>query len=262
MARISALSDGIRCSIQPQGETTIANRIHLSRPQQVASDDHEAAAPQLSVESAIIPPVSKLAGVFMRLLENVMRRQEWKKRLMVVTLIGSWVAGCGEDRVVFEPPEERENSGGAFARDAVTDGESELEADANEDLIEFDGECLVEGEQGRCAIGGVIEGVCVQLHQPMPEVCNGGDDNCDGIIDGVPDGVIWEELFELEKDELRTRLAEAGEPPVDLRGTVCPGGDCFAPGPQDYRAETATRSLRDEAIAWMESNRNGSACLD
>lgn len=38
------------------------------------------------------------------------------------------------------------------------------------------------GGENRC-IEGVLQ--CVPFIQPMPEVCNGRDDNCDGIIDNV-----------------------------------------------------------------------------
>lgn len=50
------------------------------------------------------------------------------------------------------------------------------------------------GLLGRCA-QGVIECheeeglICRQLHFPMPEICNGRDDNCDGLVDNLDETV-------------------------------------------------------------------------
>ncbi len=50
--------------------------------------------------------------------------------------------------------------------------------------------CTVAGQLGRCAVGvyACDEGennVCKQIHRPMPEVCNGLDDDCDGSTDNL-----------------------------------------------------------------------------
>ncbi|MEM1350422.1 MAG: hypothetical protein AAGI01_17815, partial [Myxococcota bacterium] len=55
----------------------------------------------------------------------------------------------------------------------------------------FEGEaCSVAGEKGRCAQGVYVcdrtkLDVCAPLFRSMPEVCNGVDDNCDGIEDNL-----------------------------------------------------------------------------
>jgi MYXO-CTERM domain-containing protein len=51
--------------------------------------------------------------------------------------------------------------------------------------------CSVPGQLGRCALGNIacVAGaqVCQQRFAPMPETCNGLDDNCDGQIDDLSD---------------------------------------------------------------------------
>ncbi len=50
--------------------------------------------------------------------------------------------------------------------------------------------CAVPGQLGRCAVGIYAcdngqANVCKQVHRPMPEVCNGLDDDCDGSTDNL-----------------------------------------------------------------------------
>lgn len=62
----------------------------------------------------------------------------------------------------------------------------------------FEGQyCLVDGNVGRCAPGQYQcinnVDVCVPLFDPMPEICNGLDDDCDGEIDNFRES--WEDTF-------------------------------------------------------------------
>lgn len=49
--------------------------------------------------------------------------------------------------------------------------------------------CNVEGKKGRCSLGQYqcidATDVCVSLYEPMPEICNGLDDDCDGQADNM-----------------------------------------------------------------------------
>jgi len=49
--------------------------------------------------------------------------------------------------------------------------------------------CVVDGAKGRCAVGVYEcingEDVCVSVYEPMPEICNGLDDDCTGQIDNM-----------------------------------------------------------------------------
>lgn len=57
--------------------------------------------------------------------------------------------------------------------------------------------CIVDGNAGRCAPGQYQcidnEDVCVPLFDPMPEICNGLDDDCDGEVDNFRES--WENTF-------------------------------------------------------------------
>ena len=51
------------------------------------------------------------------------------------------------------------------------------------------GSCTVSGKKGRCSVGtkGCSSGtvVCNQDFAPMPEICNGLDDDCNGVVDDI-----------------------------------------------------------------------------
>lgn len=64
-----------------------------------------------------------------------------------------------------------------------------LDDDCDGDVDEIGGTCTVAGSVGRCAPGfracsGSSE-VCLPQFEPMPELCNGLDDDCDGTKDNI-----------------------------------------------------------------------------
>jgi len=85
------------------------------------------------------------------------------------------------------------------------------------------GDCTVPNASGRCAIGTVscIAGVesCDPVYGPLPELCNGLDDDCDGVTDNISDS--WDDpmFSSLSLPQGQTQRA------CDYRNTcMCPPG--------------------------------------
>lgn len=79
------------------------------------------------------------------------------------------------------------------------------------------------GEKNRCKIGEVVctaQGpVCRQVFEPMPELCNGLDDDCDGKIDNIVES--WKKAEFLEVD---SSSGHAGATCLMRDACVCPAG--------------------------------------
>lgn len=64
-----------------------------------------------------------------------------------------------------------------------------LDDDCDGEVDEISGACSVPGASGRCVEGNVTcvgdEEVCQPTYGPMPELCNGLDDDCDGQVDNI-----------------------------------------------------------------------------
>ena len=73
--------------------------------------------------------------------------------------------------------------------------------------------CTVDGAQGRCSIGlrspGMEDGECAAIYKPMPELCNGMDDDCDGITDP-------QDMYEEFRQNWRDLLLDSGVSRHDL----------------------------------------------
>lgn len=85
------------------------------------------------------------------------------------------------------------------------------------------GACVVEGEVGRCAVGtrtctGGIE-ECESVFVPMPELCNGLDDDCDGVVDNISESWADNDWASFRGDQ-DARAAACRRNDV----CVCPGG--------------------------------------
>lgn len=56
--------------------------------------------------------------------------------------------------------------------------------------------CVVDGAQGRCALGQYEcinnTDTCTSMYEPMPEICNGLDDDCNGVVDNM--STSWDEF--------------------------------------------------------------------
>jgi MYXO-CTERM domain-containing protein len=64
-----------------------------------------------------------------------------------------------------------------------------LDDDCDGEVDELEGYCTVPGGVGRCAPGyracSGNDEVCLPQFEPMPELCNGLDDDCDGMTDNI-----------------------------------------------------------------------------
>lgn len=141
--------------------------------------------------------------------ENSSLRTIWIPRLDIV--LGSMIivlalASCTSDARVDDDQGwdivERERDVSDMNWDSASDRgvfivpdmtAADLAADSGVDMRPpLPGEpCTVDGMSGRCSVGlrypGMARSECVAIYKPMPEICNGVDDDCDGITD--PEGM-------------------------------------------------------------------------
>ena len=103
-------------------------------------------------------------------------------------------------------------------------------ADATLPQLRHGDPCSVPDTHGRCAVGvwqnnrDGSTSLCVPVYQPMIEVCNNEDDDCDGLIDAPPEGQNWEEIAGRQRAE----LIQAGVEEAliaDLDHLICSGPD-------------------------------------
>jgi len=101
-----------------------------------------------------------------------------------------------------------------FPSDEVCNG---LDDDCDGIVDEMGGDCVVPGAFGRCSPGTFTcvgdDLTCISKYFPMPELCNGLDDDCDGIIDNI--SVSWNNY----KDTYT--LAQADRPKACNFANVC-----------------------------------------
>jgi hypothetical protein len=87
--------------------------------------------------------------------------------------------------------------------------------------------CEVPGQRGRCRLGRLVcknnREFCEQIYEPMPEICNGLDNDCDGRVDNLSSTSV----------NLPVRL------PAHARNLACHGRDiCVcADGPDEHGGE-------------------------
>jgi hypothetical protein len=117
------------------------------------------------------------------------------------------------------------------------------------------GSCTIDSLQGRCAIGQQLcDGTCEQIHRPVPEICNGLDDDCNGVVDDI--GRSWEDNSSITLSNLSQ----------SDRGRACgKTGACICdPGEADdsYRGSTADGSRQAEFDEMVEQTQSSCVCRE
>lgn len=100
---------------------------------------------------------------------------------------------------------------------------NDLDDDCDGDIDELDGGCSIPGGAGRCEAGYRVcsggEEVCLPKFEPMPELCNGVDDDCDGTKDNIT--TSWNVTFK----DIYTLPTADGPKACNIKNTcICAGG--------------------------------------
>lgn len=128
----------------------------------------------------------------------------------------------------------------------------------------------------RCEVGEVVcpeealEPVCEQRYQPMPEICDGMDNSCDGRVDNIE--VSWADWYEAQDwdDWVQGRDSGSGsqswpvgmELPNDLRGGTCGLSDiCACPNGSAAVHSGEGDSIEEEFEDYLESRDTSCSCV-
>ncbi|GEM_PF-5804390 len=113
------------------------------------------------------------------------------------------------------------------------------------------------GKMGRCAVGrqacnaGTFSSTCVQQKRPVPEICNGLDDDCDGVVDNIM--ASWDKNWNVSLD-VRTELACGQQ-----NACTCPSSSDID---SSYRGSIHDGSVDDEFDAMMQNTQTGCFCTE
>ena len=132
----------------------------------------------------------------------------------------------------------------------------------------------------RCEVGevicpaGALEPVCESRYRPMPEICDGMDNSCDGKVDNIEESwtdwygaSTWEEWMDGRGGDFSDSGDWDSWPvgldlPDDLRGAACGIEDiCSCPdgGADAHSGEGAT--VEEEFAHYLESRDSGCTCV-
>jgi MYXO-CTERM domain-containing protein len=145
-----------------------------------------------------------------------------------------------------------------------------LDNDCDGEVDEISGSCTVPNTSGRCSDGvrqcdGNME-VCVPLDDPMPELCNGLDDDCNGVVDDISES--WEDPqfsgYSLSPDDegkacryLSVCMCDGAaddiagdtfQEYVDAWDPVCQCGEGLAPDSTSSKTDGASPRVDDEPL--------------
>jgi hypothetical protein len=112
------------------------------------------------------------------------------------------------------------------------------------------------GKQGRCAVGRQAcsagsFGSCVQQKRPVPEICNGLDDDCDGVVDNIM--ASWDKNWNVSLDT-RTELACGQQ-----YACTCPSASDID---SEYRGSIHDGTVDDEFDTMMQNTQTGCFCTE
>ena len=113
------------------------------------------------------------------------------------------------------------------------------------------------GKMGRCAVGrqacnaGTFSSTCVQQKRPVPEICNGLDDDCDGVVDNIM--ASWDKNWNVSLD-VRTKLACGQQ-----NACICEDMSAID---SEYRGSIQDGSVDDEFDTMMQNTQTGCFCTE
>jgi hypothetical protein len=87
--------------------------------------------------------------------------------------------------------------------------------------------CYVENEYGRCSVERLCDEPCAAA-TPAPEVCNGHDDNCDGVTDEGTEVECYPFYCDSGAGQCVTRCHDVSDCQPDFN--LCVDGECIADG--------------------------------